>query len=310
MLPIAALIVADQSSLTFGGLSLNERAALMADAAGIHTLYFMGARLPDVTAMRRVRNGGAVAISLGGWPRVFAAVPNAELLVVIDARTIIEPAVLTEILDEAKSRPGRALLLVDEGDTRKDSLICVADGSVTSVLGDGNAMNCGVLAIPYHLMARVRTVWSLRDAVHRLAKANQLAAVAVGDRFCRVLDGGDAALVEREYAQWLRKSAWRSARERLATLYASLTPWAVWRRGAAVRLCADESAKPDMLVAYHASFDRKFATYRRWLRLRAVLRRRMSGGGPCATGRGRQLVIDITDRATGSIVWRGVAKAT
>jgi hypothetical protein len=234
MLPIAALIVADNSGRTFGGLDLNERAALMANAAGIHTVYFAGKRLPDIAAMKRLRASGSFAIGILGWPRVFAGVPNAELLVVIDARTIVEPATLTNIVDEARVRSRRATLLIDEGEWRKDSLISVVNGTVNSVMGDGNAMNCGVLAIPHHLMDRVRNVWSLRDAVHRLAKAEQLGAIAIGDRFCRVLDGsGGVAAVEREYSQWLRKSAWRSARERLATLYATLTPW---QAGAVARL--------------------------------------------------------------------------
>ena len=55
-------------------------------------------------------------------------------------------------------------------------------------MGDGNGTNCGVLILPQSLVARVRTVHSLRDAVHRLAKADLLAAVPTGDGFCRVLD--------------------------------------------------------------------------------------------------------------------------
>lgn len=234
MLPIAALIVADNSERTFGGLNLNERAALMANAAGIQTVYFVGKQLPDIAAMKRLRSSGTFAIGILGWPRVFAGVPNAEMLMVIDARTIIEASAFRQIVAEARERNGRATLLVDERDERKDSLISVVNGNVASVMGDGNAMNCGVLAVPHHLVDRVRTVWSLRDAVHRLAKAEQLAAIAIGDRFCRVLDGGDGvAAVEREYSQWLRKSAWRMARERIAALYASLTPW---QTGAAARL--------------------------------------------------------------------------
>jgi hypothetical protein len=226
MLPIAALILADSSHRTFGGVNLNERAALMANAAGIHTLYFMGTQLPDIAAMKRLRASGAFAIGLLGWPRLFAGVPNAEILVVVDARTIIEPATFREIVADARGSAGRAALLVDEGELRKDSLIRVADGRVTSVMGDGNAMNCGVLIVPHHLIERVRSVWSMRDAVHRLAKTEQLSALAIGDRFCRVLDGsGGVAAVEREYTHWLRKSAWRIARERLATLYATLATW-------------------------------------------------------------------------------------
>ena len=108
--------------------------------------------------------------------------PNAEVIVVIDARTIVDGDLLRAAVRQSMTQGGRASLLVDPGPHRKDSLIQVEDGRVTSVMGDGNATNCGVLVLPQSLVARVRTVHSLRDAVHRLAKTDLLAAVATGDR--------------------------------------------------------------------------------------------------------------------------------
>jgi len=140
-------------------------------------------------------------MGLLGWPRVFAGVPNASVIVVIDARTICDADLLRATIREARGQDGRASLLVDPGPRRKDSLIHVQHGRVTSVMGDGNATNCGVLVLPQSLVGRVRTVQSLRDAVHRLAKADQLAAVTTGDRFCRVLEQtGSVQAVERVYA--------------------------------------------------------------------------------------------------------------
>jgi len=202
MLPIAALIVADTTGRTFAGMDLNERAALTASEAGIHHSYFLGSRLPDLSAMKRLRERGSFTMGLLGWPRVFAGVPNAEVIVVLDARTILDADLLRATVRQAREHGGRAALLVDQGPQRKDSLISVRDGRVSSVMGDGNGTNCGVLVLPQSLVARVRTVHSLRDAVHRLAKADLLAAVPTGDRFCRVLDQtGSAASVERDYAR-------------------------------------------------------------------------------------------------------------
>ena len=116
------------------------------------------------------------------------------------------------------ARSGRAALLVDPGPHRKDSLIQVSEGRVTSVMGDGNATNCGVLVLPQSLVARVRTVHSLRDAVHRLAKSDLLAAVTTGDRFCRVLDrSGSVAKIEREFARSQRGSMVRAMTLRFAS---------------------------------------------------------------------------------------------
>ncbi len=210
MLPIAALIIADATGRTFAGMDLNERAALVASDAGIHHCYFKGSRLPDLAGMRRLRERGAFILGIVGGPRLFASVPNAEVIVVIDAGTIVDGDLLRAAVRES-ARSGRASLLVDPGPSRKDSLIRVQDGRVTSVMGDGNAMNCGVLVLPKALVARVRTVHSLRDAVHRLAKADLLVAVTTGDRFCRVLDSSSSvARIEREYARAQRGSILRA----------------------------------------------------------------------------------------------------
>jgi len=152
-------------------------------------------------------------------------VPNAEVIVVLDARSILDADLLRATVREALAHGGRAALLVDQGPRRKDSLIQVEDGRVTSVIGDGNGTNCGVLVLPQSLVARVRTVHSLRDAVHRLAKADLLAAVPTGDRFCRVLDSrGGVAAIEREYARAQRMSMWRAMAARVTQWVDSFSP--------------------------------------------------------------------------------------
>jgi hypothetical protein len=225
MLQIAALIVADTTDRTFAGIDLNERAALVASEAGIHHCYFMGPRVPDFSAMRRLRARGSFTMGVLGWPRVFAGVPNARTIVVIDARTIIDGPALRSIVQEALRNEGRASLLVDPGPRRKDSLIHVQEGRVTSVMGDGNATNCGILVLPQSLVARVRSVRSLRDAVHRLAKSDLLAAVATGDRFCRLLDGPvSVRAIEREYARSQRPPVLGAISARIAALFETVMP--------------------------------------------------------------------------------------
>jgi hypothetical protein len=222
--PIAALILADATGRTFAGMDLNERAALVASDAGIHHCYFKGSRLPDLAGMKRLRERGSFTLGILGGPRLFASVPNAEAIIVIDARTIVDGSLLRAAVRES-TRSGLASLLVDPGPYRKDSLIQVQDGRVTSVMGDGNATNCGVLVLPQSLVGRVRTVHSLRDAVHRLAKADLLAAVATGDRFCRVLNHtGSIAKIEREYARVQRGSMFRALAQRFAAFVESLSP--------------------------------------------------------------------------------------
>ena len=223
MLPIAALILADDTDRTFAGMDLNERAALVASDAGIHHSYFKGSRLPDFAGMRRLRERGAFTLGVLGGLRMFASVPNAEVIVVLDARTIVDAELVRAAVRSSQGE--RATLLVDAGPNRKDSLIQVEDGRVRSVMGDGNATNCGVLVLPHSLVARVRTVHSLRDAVHRLAKADLLDAVATGDRFCRVLDRtGSVAKIEREYARSNRGSTIRAMALRFSMFVEAMSP--------------------------------------------------------------------------------------
>jgi hypothetical protein len=225
MLPIAALIIADTTGRTFDGIDLNERAALVASDAGVHHCYFKGSRLPALAGMSRLRERGAFTMDLLGGLRLFASVPNAEVIVVIDACTIVDGALLRAAVRESMTHGGRASLLVDPGPHRKDSLIRVQDGRVTSVMGDGNATNCGVLVLPRSLVARVRSVHSLRDAVHRLAKADLLAAVTTGGQFCRVLARtGSVAKIEREYARVQRGSMFRVLAQRFAAFVEAISP--------------------------------------------------------------------------------------
>ena len=126
MLPIAAVIVADTTGSTFAGMDLNERAALVASEAGTHHCYIMGPRLPDLSAMRSLRERGAFTMGILGWPRVFAGVPDAEIIVVIDTRTILDGEISflrQRCATRSPTRGGRAALLVDQGPQRKDSLI-------------------------------------------------------------------------------------------------------------------------------------------------------------------------------------------
>ena len=225
MLPIAALILADATGRKFAGMDLNERAALVASDAGIHHCYFKGSRLPEFAGMTRLRERGAFTLGILGGPRLFASVPSAEVIVVIDACTIAGADLIRAAVRQSRVHGGRASLLVDPGPHRKDSLIQVNDGRVTSVMGDGNATNCGVLVLSQSLVARVRTVHSLRDAVHRLAKADLLAAVPTGDHFCKVLDSrGGVAAIEREYARAQRKSIWRAMSARVTAFVDSFSP--------------------------------------------------------------------------------------
>lgn len=208
MLPLAALIVTDDTNARFTGVDLNERAALVAHQAGISYAYFVGLGQPGLAAMRRLHARGVFASGLAGWPRLFAGLPAVRVLVVLDARTVLEPAALKAAIEDASSAPQQAALLVHLGPERKNSLIRIIDGRVVSVMGDGNAMSTGIAVIPGDLMPRIRGVRSMQDAIHRLSKAGQIRALNSEPYFCVPLSRkADIAAIERSYYRHITRAA-------------------------------------------------------------------------------------------------------
>jgi hypothetical protein len=212
MLPIAALILTDDTGDRFLGTEMNERAATIAQAAGIEHAFFVGRRLPDFATISRLRSQGIAATGLLEWPVIFSGVPLTELLVVLPARTVMEPEALRSIISQAVKDQSKAGLVVSPGPRRKSSVIEVAnDGLVQSVMGDGNAMSTGVMLVPHHLSARISSVWSLDDAVHRLAKAGQIRALTSGQYFCRAIEPlANVASVERDYRRQSQQQGWKT----------------------------------------------------------------------------------------------------
>ena len=216
MVPTAALILTDDSGARFDGVMLNERAALAAHDAGVSVVTFTGRVQPDLTMLRRLRSRGIAAVNQLGWPRLFASVPAAHLLVIVDARTIIEPGVIEGAIAAAAWSRESAVMAVSLGPRRKNSLIGVAAGRVRSVMGDGNAMSAGVTVVPEPLLARLRGVRSMRDAVHRLASSDSLRALPCEPFFCAPIGiGTDLVALEREYRAHRRRAAYAALKRRL-----------------------------------------------------------------------------------------------
>ena len=227
MLPVAALILSDPDGVRVGGVDLNERAALVAHEAGIRNIYFTGARVPDLISMVRLHTRGIAASALPGWPRLFATVPEARWLVVLSARTMIEPAAIVAMMHEAASNLHTPALAVRVGGERKDALLRSAAGIVTSVMGDGNATSLGVAIVPGELLPRLRRVWSMPDAIHRLAKTGELRAFSTEPFFCRAIDlDDDLGAIERRLQHHLLRSGVRGIVDRLLRLPALVWPGA------------------------------------------------------------------------------------
>ena len=204
MLPIAALILTDRTAGRFLGTDLNERAALSAYRAGIDHVFFLGDLLPDEDMRHRLQAEGLAVSIAPGWSKPLTGAPPARLLVVIPARTVVDPSALKAILRVAADTPGEPALAVDTRPEARQQFLTVSDGFVTSVQGDGNAATTGIAVLPIASIDRVRTARDMRDALHRLSKAGALRAVPVtgADGFCMALpETFNLTSVERAYVR-------------------------------------------------------------------------------------------------------------
>ena len=200
MVEIAAVILTDSTRTKFAGLELNERAAHIAHRAGIFDVHFVGDAPPSDDVLARLRIAGwrvTVTVKEG---RPLETAPLAQTVVVLPARTIIEPAALVALIQQASLRPSDPALVVAPADRRKSHVLRMADGTLTSVMGDGNAVSTGIAILPEASLARVRRVWDYNDAIHRLAKTGALRALTASDWFCVAADArADMHAIERDY---------------------------------------------------------------------------------------------------------------
>jgi len=149
---IAALVVRDPASIRFAGLDLTERAERVARRAGIDCV-----KVVDET-------------------RPFASAPLAELLLVLPARVVVEPAAITD--------------LVRRG----------LHGEDAAVVADAGGRHTGVMLLSSDATERVRPTPHLRSALRRLGVECVVRVVRIGSRFVRRLrDGGDVAAAEADY---------------------------------------------------------------------------------------------------------------
>src|SRR3712207_5861309 len=98
MLPVTAIILADEPTIRSTALEQTERAALTARRAGIEHVHIVGEDLPSPRAVRRLRTYGmtVTCATLDGRP--FGSAPPSLRTVVLPASACVEPAGLARLL--------------------------------------------------------------------------------------------------------------------------------------------------------------------------------------------------------------------
>ena len=146
MLPVTALILADEPTVRSTELELTERAALAARRAGIEHVHIVGDDLPSPRAVRRLRTYGMTVTCAPLEGRPFGSTPTARRC---GGTAPIDPAALARLVHEA---------------TFEDD---------AQVVTDGSAPVGGITVLSDRALAAVRSASSVVDALQQLAYATR-----------------------------------------------------------------------------------------------------------------------------------------
>ena len=149
MLPVTALILADEPTVRSTELEMTERAALAARRAGIEHVHIVGDDLPSPRAVRRLRTYGMTVTCAPLDGRPFGSTPPSRRTVVLSASAHVDPAALARLVREA---------------TFEDD---------AQVVTDGSAPGGGVTVLSDRALAAVRSASSIVDALQQLAYATR-----------------------------------------------------------------------------------------------------------------------------------------
>src|SRR5262249_29765816 len=146
---------------------------------------------------KRLRARGVAVTSTREATRPFAAAPDADLLLVLSARTVVEPAAVRHFLGKLDLAPGEAALVIADDPDATPRAVRAVDDRVTNVMCDLNCASLNLAVFSRGAADRVRRTPTLLQALHHLAQDGQLRASSVAPSFCARLDGG-AKIAELE----------------------------------------------------------------------------------------------------------------
>lgn len=190
---------ADPGRVTVAGLSVTERAALTAHRAGIDRIHFAGQQLPDEAVLDRLGRRGLQVTATHRRGSPFLDAPGANVVVMIPAGTVIEPAALAALIEQSDSGPGAATLMIDRRPEAHNRFVTLAKGRVTSLVAGGDAASTDIAVLSPEAVFMVRDAWSARLAYRHLARFGILHAFDPAAYFdARMKSSCDAGLSERE----------------------------------------------------------------------------------------------------------------
>jgi phosphatidylglycerophosphate synthase len=175
---IAALVFDDESPITLGGMTLTERAVLLAHRAGLGPVYVWGVRTLGPAADARLRSRGVSVVRRPPDSAPLEGAGNDEGIVVVGPNVLFGPSALADLTGRTES-----------------------DSAATAVYEERTPL---LLYVPPGATAAVRTCKSIETMVADLATRGDVRELPLAGAFCRRVDGGDRVpSVERDYIRYL-----------------------------------------------------------------------------------------------------------
>jgi phosphatidylglycerophosphate synthase len=163
-----------------GGLTLTERAVLLAHRAGLRPVCVWGVRALDPDSDARLQSRGVVVVQQSPASAPLEGAGNDEGVVIVGPRILFGPAVLADLIDSA-----------GPGDL----------SPATAVSEAGVPL---LLYVPPGAVADVRTCRSIETMVAALATRRGVRDLPLAGRFCRRVEEADrTSLIERAYVRYL-----------------------------------------------------------------------------------------------------------
>jgi phosphatidylglycerophosphate synthase len=175
---VTALVLDDGSTAAIGGLTVAERASLLADRAGLAPVFVWGAQALNPRSRERLRRRGLTVTPLSPPVPPLAGVRDEDGVVVVGSGVLFDPAALGAFVASTRSARGEGLTALDAAPY--------------------------FLFVPTGLMADVHG-WTSMEAMAAHLRAHALARPwASPGAFCRRVDGASSrASVERDYIRHL-----------------------------------------------------------------------------------------------------------
>jgi phosphatidylglycerophosphate synthase len=177
---ISALVLDSPTAVTVGGLTLTERAVLLAHRAGLAPLRVWGVRGLGRATVVRLRSRGVSPVELPPESAPLAALQADEHVVVIGPNVLVAATTLTALAAEAARTETRVPLVARESGVPL------------------------LLFVPAHTLTTARTGTSIEEIAAALARHGPMRETDPAGQFYRRVNGlALAGRAERDYVRYL-----------------------------------------------------------------------------------------------------------